>query len=296
MNLEVSIEFQAFGAQFCPGQSPRHRKVNIVLKPATLAPIVRTCSFWNFITLPNPQMLRKITGGNVDRKVQRQRQRNSCICYALGFAFLNVPGRWLILKKRILPHSSAEPEENGSSRQLYYNKAMPFIYSRFFGLPALFRQSHWSEALSLCGCSQAFPSDGTRGGTQKLRFGGSNLYDSHGKPRLRHLPARGLTAEGWKKYSSYPRRETWSFPRHSQWQQRHLWVHRFKAPFLRLDNANPAHTRGFPCFLPSGHQGCLYFLFFSIFFITCSFTSKLLKAQQQINEFNDPWYGKSWRD
>ena len=55
MNLEEVLNFRRSVRNFAPDKDLDTEKVKHCLELATLAPTVLTCSFGNFITLPNPK-------------------------------------------------------------------------------------------------------------------------------------------------------------------------------------------------------------------------------------------------
>lgn len=142
MNLEEVLNFRRSVRNFAPDKALDTEKVKHCLELATLAPNSSNMQLWEFYHITEPEMLSKMTeaclsqGAAATAKeivvfVTRQDLHRQRAKQVIDFE-----------KTNIARNSPAERQENRiKGRELYYNKAMPFIYSRFFGLLGLFRKA-----------------------------------------------------------------------------------------------------------------------------------------------------------
>ena len=227
MNLEEVLNFRRSVRNFAPDKALDTEKVKHCLELATLAPNSSNMQLWEFYHITEPEMLSKMTeaclsqGAAATAKeivvfVTRQDLHRQRAKQVIDFEITN-----------IARNSPAERQENRiKGRELYYNKAMPFIYSRFFGLLGLFRKAI-GVSVSLfrpmfTGLSESdarvvvHKSCGLAAQTFMIAMANEG-YDT--------CPLEGFDSRRVKKntpVAPWRRNKHDRSLRHSQWQQRHL--------------------------------------------------------------------------
>ncbi len=142
MNLEEVLNFRRSVRNYIPTKDLDTQKVKHCIELATLAPNSSNMQLWEFYHITDRSMIDKMayaalsqpavsTANQLVIFVTRQDLHRKRSKQIIAFESENI--------KRNSPGDSHERRIKG--REIYYNKMIPFLYARFFGLLGLFRKA-----------------------------------------------------------------------------------------------------------------------------------------------------------
>ncbi len=142
MNLEEVLNFRRSVRNYIPTKDLDTQKVKHCIELATLAPNSSNMQLWEFYHITDRAMIDKMTHAALSQPavstanqlvifVTRQDLHRKRSKQIIAFESENI--------KRNSPADSHERRIKG--REIYYNKMIPFLYARFFGLLGLFRKA-----------------------------------------------------------------------------------------------------------------------------------------------------------
>lgn len=141
MSLKEVLEYRRSVRYFDETKELDTEKVKHCIELATLAPNSSNMQLWEFYHITDPEMLKKISHACLDQKATETAKQ---IVIFVTRRDLHRERSKAILefeKGNIARYSPPERQEKRwKDRQFYYNRLMPFIYSRFFGLLGFFRK------------------------------------------------------------------------------------------------------------------------------------------------------------
>ncbi len=141
MTLQEILEYRRSVRYFDETKEIDSDKVRRCIELATLAPNSSNMQLWEFYHITDPEMLKKISHACLDQKATETAKQ---IVIFVTRRDLHRERSKAILefeKGNIARYSPPERQEKRwKDRQFYYNRLMPFIYSRFFGLLGFFRK------------------------------------------------------------------------------------------------------------------------------------------------------------
>ena len=141
MNIEEALNFRRSVRFFDEEKELDTEKVKHCIELATLAPNSSNMQLWEFYHITEPEMLKKMSHACLD---QRATETAKQIVVFVTRRDLHRKRSKAILefeKGNIVLYSPPERQaKRWKDRQLYYNRLIPFIYSRFFGILGLFRK------------------------------------------------------------------------------------------------------------------------------------------------------------
>lgn len=142
MNLEEVLNFRRSVRNYIPTKDLDTQKVKHCIELATLAPNSSNMQLWEFYHITDRAMIDKMAHAALSQPavstanqlvifVTRQDLHRKRSKQIIAFESENI--------KRNSPADSHERRIKG--REIYYNKMIPFLYARFFGLLGLFRKA-----------------------------------------------------------------------------------------------------------------------------------------------------------
>ena len=142
MNLEEVLNFRRSVRNYIPTKDLDTQKVKHCIELATLAPNSSNMQLWEFYHITDRSMIDKMAHAALSQPavstanqlvifVTRQDLHRKRSKQIIAFESENI--------KRNSPGDSHERRIKG--REIYYNKMIPFLYARFFGLLGLFRKA-----------------------------------------------------------------------------------------------------------------------------------------------------------
>ena len=142
MNIEEALNFRRSVRYFDEEKELDTEKVKRCIELATLAPNSSNMQLWEFYHITDRSMIDKMTHAALSQPavstanqlvifVTRQDLHRKRSKQIIAFESENI--------KRNSPADSHERRIKG--REIYYNKMIPFLYARFFGLLGLFRKA-----------------------------------------------------------------------------------------------------------------------------------------------------------
>ena len=139
MSLQEILEFRRSVRYFDEAKELDTDKVRRCIELATLAPNSSNMQLWEFYHITDPEMLKKISHACLDQKATETAKQ---IVIFVTRRDLHRERSKAILefeKGNIARYSPPERQEKRwKDRQFYYNRLMPFIYSRVFWLLGFF--------------------------------------------------------------------------------------------------------------------------------------------------------------
>lgn len=141
MSLKEILEYRRSVRYFDEAKELDTEKVKHCIELATLAPNSSNMQLWEFYHITDPEMLKKISHACLDQKATETAKQ---IVVFVTRRDLHRKHSKAILdfeKGNIARYSPPERQEKRwKDRLVYYNRVMPFLYSRFLGLLGLFRK------------------------------------------------------------------------------------------------------------------------------------------------------------
>ncbi|MHB9054753.1 MAG: nitroreductase family protein [Paludibacteraceae bacterium] len=141
MNLEEILHFRRSVRYFDEEKELDAEIVKHCIELATLAPNSSNMQLWEFYHVVDPVTLKKLSYACLDQKATRTAKQAVVFITRRDLHRERSKEILAFEKENIANYSPAERQEKRwKDRNLYYNKLMPFIYSRFFRLLGLFRK------------------------------------------------------------------------------------------------------------------------------------------------------------
>lgn len=141
MSLQETLEYRRSVRYFDEAKELDTEKVKRCIELATLAPNSSNMQLWEFYHITDPGMMKKISHACLD---QRATETAKQIVVFVTRRDLHRKHSKAILefeKGNIARYSPPERQEKRwKNRLVYYNRVMPFLYSRFLGLLGLLRK------------------------------------------------------------------------------------------------------------------------------------------------------------
>jgi nitroreductase len=160
MTLQEILEHRRAVRKYDPAKPLDDKKVEECVRLATLAPTSSNMQLWEAYHVTNPDTLRKLTRACLNQGSARTAQQ--MVVFVTRQDRHRAHAR-AVLKagiEDILKNSPKDRQEHRMKLQrLYYNRLMPFQYSRFFGLKGLFNKFAGTGHRPL----QAYGATGERG-------------------------------------------------------------------------------------------------------------------------------------
>lgn len=141
MNLEEVLNFRRSVRYFDEEKELDTEKVKHCIKMATLAPNSSNMQLWEFYHIVDPLMLKKLSHACLDQRATETAKQAVVFVTRRDLHKKRSKAILEFEKGNIDRYSPPERrEKRGKDRKLYYNRLIPFIYSRFFGILGLFRK------------------------------------------------------------------------------------------------------------------------------------------------------------
>lgn len=141
MSLQEILEYRRSVRYFDESKELDTEKVKRCIELATLAPNSSNMQLWEFYHVTDSEILKKISHACLDQNATKTAKQ---IVVFVTRRDLHRKRSKAILefeKKNIARYSPPEKQERRwKDRQIYYNRLMPFMYSRFFRLLGFFRK------------------------------------------------------------------------------------------------------------------------------------------------------------
>ncbi|OQB79230.1 MAG: putative NAD(P)H nitroreductase MhqN [Bacteroidetes bacterium ADurb.Bin123] len=141
MSLQEILEYRRSVRYFDESKELDTEKVKRCIELATLAPNSSNMQLWEFYHITDSEILKKISHACLDQNATKTAKQ---IVVFITRRDLHRKRSKAILefeKENIARYSPPEKQERRwKDRQIYYNRLMPFMYSRFFRLLGFFRK------------------------------------------------------------------------------------------------------------------------------------------------------------
>lgn len=141
MTLQEILEHRRAVRKYDPAQPIDDEKVKDCIRMATLAPTSSNMQLWESYHVTDPETLKQLAHACLDQSSARTAQQM--------VVFVTRQSRYrshakAVLKAGIEDINQNSPEDRKVHRirlqQLYYNRIMPVLYSRFFGIKGMFNK------------------------------------------------------------------------------------------------------------------------------------------------------------
>jgi nitroreductase len=142
MNLEEVLNFRRSVRRYITDKDLDTEKVKHCLELSTLAPNSSNMQLWEFYHITNREMIDKLARASFDQPAVST--ANQLVVFVTRQDLHRRRSKQIIEFERsnIVRNSPADSHERRiKARDLYYNKVIPFLYARFFGLLGLFRKA-----------------------------------------------------------------------------------------------------------------------------------------------------------
>ena len=140
MNLEEVLNFRRSVRYFDEAKELDTEKVKHCIEMATLAPNSSNMQLWEFYHIVDPEMLKKLSHACLDQRATETAKQAVVFVTRRDLHRKRSKAILEFEEDNIVRYSPLERQQKRlKDRKLYYNKLMPFLYSRFFGLLGLFR-------------------------------------------------------------------------------------------------------------------------------------------------------------
>ncbi|HNV49688.1 MAG: nitroreductase family protein [Bacteroidales bacterium] len=141
MSLQEVLEFRRSVRYFDEAKELNTEKVKRCIELATLAPNSSNMQLWEFYHITDPEMLKKISHACLDQKATETAKQIVVFVTRRDLHRKRSKANLEFEKGNIARNSPPEKQERRwKDRQLYYNRLIPFMYGRFFGLLGIFRK------------------------------------------------------------------------------------------------------------------------------------------------------------
>ena len=139
MTLQEILEYRRSVRDFDEAKDLDTEKVKHCIELATLAPNSSNMQLWEFYHITDPEMLKKISHACLDQKATETAKQ--IVVFVTRRDLHRKRSKAILeIEKENTARNTPQEKSRWNQRQLHYNRLMPFIYSRFFGLLGVFRK------------------------------------------------------------------------------------------------------------------------------------------------------------
>jgi nitroreductase len=140
MSLKEILEYRRSVRYFDEAKELDTEKVKHCIELATLAPNSSNMQLWEFYHITDLEMLKKISHACMDQKATETAKQIVVFVTRRDLHRKRAQANLEFEKGNIARNSPPEKQERRwKYRQLYYNRLIPFMCGRFFGLLGIFR-------------------------------------------------------------------------------------------------------------------------------------------------------------
>lgn len=141
MSLQEILEYRRSVRYFDESKELDTEKVKRCIELATLAPNSSNMQLWEFYHITDSEILKKISHACLDQNATKTAKQIVVFITRRDFHRKRSKAILEFEKENIARYSPPEKQERRwKDRQIYYNRLMPFMYSRFFRLLGFFRK------------------------------------------------------------------------------------------------------------------------------------------------------------
>jgi len=141
MSLQEILEYRRSVRYFDESKELDTEKVKRCIELATLAPNSSNMQLWEFYHITDSEILKKISHACLDQNATKTAKQ--IVVFVTRHDLHRKRSKAILEfeKENIARYSPPEKQERRwKDRQIYYNRLMPFMYSRFFRLLGFFRK------------------------------------------------------------------------------------------------------------------------------------------------------------
>ncbi len=141
MNLEEVLNFRRSVRRYITDKNLDTDKVRHCIELATLAPNSSNMQLWEFYHITDRELIRKLAHASLSQPAVAT--ANQLVIFVTRQDLHRRRSKQIIEFERenIARNSPADSRERRiKGREIYYNKAIPFLYARFFGLLGMLRK------------------------------------------------------------------------------------------------------------------------------------------------------------
>lgn len=141
MNLEEVLNFRRSVRRYITDKDLDTEKVKHCIELATLAPNSSNMQLWEFNHITNRELINKVAKASFSQPAVTT--ANQLVIFVTRQDLHRRRSKQIIAFERdnITQNSPTESHERRiKAREIYYNKAIPFLYARFFGLLGIVRK------------------------------------------------------------------------------------------------------------------------------------------------------------
>ncbi len=141
MSLQEILEYRRSVRYFDESKELDTEKVKRCIELATLAPNSSNMQLWEFYHVTDSEILKKISHACLDQNATKTAKQIVVFITRRDFHRKRSKAILEFEKENIARYSPPEKQERRwKDRQIYYNRLMPFMYSRFLRLLGFFRK------------------------------------------------------------------------------------------------------------------------------------------------------------
>jgi len=141
MNLEEVLNFRRSVRNFSKVNLPDTDKIKHCLELASLAPNSSNMQLWEFYHITDPEVIKRMAVACLSQSAVTTAPEVVVFVTRQDLHRQRAKQVLALTRDNILRNSPAEKQEKRIRiQQLYYQRVMPFLYSRFFGLLGIFRK------------------------------------------------------------------------------------------------------------------------------------------------------------
>ena len=141
MSLQEILEYRRSVRYFDESKELDTEKVKRCIELATLAPNSSNMQLWEFYHITDSEILKKISHACLDQNATKTAKQIVVFITRRDFHRKRSKAILEFEKENIARYSPPEKQERRwKDRQIYYNRLMPFMYSRFLRLLGFFRK------------------------------------------------------------------------------------------------------------------------------------------------------------
>lgn len=141
MSLQEILEYRRSVRYFDESKELDTEKVKRCIELATLAPNSSNMQLWEFYHITDLEILKKISHACLDQNATKTAKQIVVFITRRDFHRKRSKAILEFEKENIARYSPPEKQERRwKDRQIYYNRLMPFMYSRFLRLLGFFRK------------------------------------------------------------------------------------------------------------------------------------------------------------
>ena len=141
MNLEEVLNFRRSVRNFSQDNLPESEKVKHCLELATLAPNSSNMQLWEFYHITDPKVLHQLSEACLSQSAATTAPQMVVFVTRQDLHRKRAKQVIELTRNNILQNSPVEKQQKRIKIQkLYYERVMPFLYSRFLGVLGVFRK------------------------------------------------------------------------------------------------------------------------------------------------------------